>query len=341
MHSIYAWVRMLFVALLAGAPLSALAADDSAKEQAQRQVQQPLNNAPLWREVRSGEPQFATIRGVETNVLIQSAGETWRRLRNGPITLYGGILLCTVLAAIVAFYAWKGQVKLHEGKTGRLIERFNSIERLTHWTAAISFSILGLTGLAMLFGKHILLPVFGYTLFSWLAVTCKNLHNFLGPLFLLSVIVMFFLFVKDNIPRAFDWLWIRKFGGLFSGEHVPSHRFNAGEKSWFWLGVVLLGVVVSASGLVLNFPNFEQGRTIMQLANVIHAIGAILIICLSLGHIYLGTIGMEGAYESMRHGHVDETWAKEHHEYWYNDAKHLASEPRKQTAAASGVAVKV
>ena len=59
----------------------------------------------------------------------------------------------------------------------------------------------------------------------------------------------------------------------------------------------------------------------MQGANLIHAVAAILLMALSLGHIYLGTIGMEGAYQSMRTGYVDETWAKERHELWYKDAK--------------------
>jgi formate dehydrogenase subunit gamma len=130
---------------------------------------------------------------------------------------------------------------------------------------------------------------------------------------------MFFTFVRDNIWQRGDWEWVRKAGGLFSGKHVPSWRFNIAEKSWFWLGVTFLGIIVSITGFVLDFPNFAQGRTLMQQANVIHAIAAVLFIAASFGHIYLGTIGMEGAYESMRQGYVDETWAREHHEYWYNE----------------------
>ncbi len=132
---------------------------------------------------------------------------------------------------------------------------------------------------------------------------------------------MFFLFVKDNVWQSCDALWIRKAGGLFTGDHVPSHRFNFGEKTWFWFGVFFLGLSVSGSGLVLDFPNFEQGRGIMQIANIIHVVGALVVIALSLGHIYIGTIGMQGAYESMRYGHVDETWIREHHELWYEEHK--------------------
>ena len=318
------WAAGVLAAFAFALPAPSTAADSTSKEQAQRQAVQPLNNAPVWRDVRSGEInpyQTTQVRGTETNVLIQSEGEVWRQIRNGPITIYGGWLVVAFLAALAAFYAVKGQIKLHEKPSGRLIERFNAWERIVHWTTAISFIILAISGIVMLFGKHILLPLFGYTLFSWLSILSKNLHNFVGPLFVLCTVLMVFTFIKDNLPRAYDWLWIRKAGGLFSGEHVPSGRFNAGEKSWFWLGVTALGLVVSVTGVILDFPQLVDGaRSAMQQANIIHAIAAVIFVALSLGHIYLGTIGMEGAYESMRNGYVDETWAKEHHEYWYRDA---------------------
>lgn len=307
----------------AGAVHTAAAADYGAS-QAQRQVDQPLNNAPVWREARSGEAQFTTIKGVETGVLIQSGGETWRALRNGPITLYGGIMLCLVALAIGIFYKLRGEIRLKEAPSGRHIQRFNAGERVIHWGVAITFCVLALTGLMTLFGKYVVLPLLGHETYSWLAALSKSLHNFIGPLFLVFLVLMFFLFVKDNVWQACDALWIRKAGGLFSGEHVPSHRFNFGEKTWFWFGVFFLGLGVSGSGLVLDFPNFEQGRGIMQIANIIHVVGALVVIALSLGHIYIGTIGMQGAYESMRYGHVDETWIREHHELWYEQHKNEA-----------------
>jgi len=311
---------VLLLALLL-APF-AHAADD-AKAQAQRQVTQPGNNAPVWREVRKGENPYQTtqVRGVETNILVQSAGETWRQIHNGPLPLYSGLLLIAMLLLIFGYYRWKGPLRLHEKPTGRLIERFSDWERLVHWSAAISFVILGVSGIILMFGKYVLLPVFGYTLFSWLAMIGKNLHNFVGPLFIFCTLVMFVTYVKDNLWRAIDFTWFMKAGGLFSGEHVPSGRFNAGEKAWFWFGVTLLGLVIGASGLVLDFPNFAQTRSVMQMANVVHAIASMLFILLAVSHIYIGTIGAEGAYEAMRHGLVDEAWAKEHHEIWYEEVK--------------------
>jgi formate dehydrogenase subunit gamma len=173
----------------------------------------------------------------------------------------------------------------------------------------------------MLFGKAVLLPLIGYTLFSWLAILGKNLHNFAGPLFSVCVLMLLFNFVRDNFPGAGDWQWIRHFGGLLSKHEPPSGRFNAGEKVWFWGGACVLGIIVSASGFVLDFPNFDQTRQTMQIAHVIHSIGAILFMLGAMGHIYMGTLGMAGAYDAMRTGYVDEEWAREHHAYWYNDVK--------------------
>jgi formate dehydrogenase subunit gamma len=278
------------------------------------------NNPPKWDEV-STQPQYASVPGRETNVLIQDAGRHWRELRNGPVTFYGGIVILVIPAIILLFYLSKGQIKLHDKPTGRLIERFNSAERVAHWTMAISFVVLAISGVVMLFGKYILLPVLGYGVFATITVICKNLHNFVGPLFIFSLVVMFVLYVKDNFFASHDGQWFASFGGLFSGKHVPSGRFNGGEKAWFWGGLVLLGLIVSVSGMVLLFPNWNTSREVMGQANLIHAVFTCLFIAASFAHIYLGTLGMEGAYKGMREGFVDETWAKEHHEIWYNEVK--------------------
>jgi formate dehydrogenase subunit gamma len=295
--------------------------DVQAKEQAAQQIAQPLNNQPVWKEIRSGEKQYTSVVGRETNVLIQPQGQTWRALRDGQISVYGGWALVLIFLTIAAFYSWKGAMKLHAAPTGRKIARFTPWDRWVHWATAISFSILAISGIIILFGKSVLLPLIGYTLFSWLAILAKNLHNFVGPLFCVCVVLLFFTFVRDNFWRSYDLTWLRKFGGMVSGQEVPSGRFNAGEKAWFWGGVLFLGVIVSASGLILDFPNFNQTRQTMQIANVVHSIGTIMFMMGGMGHIYMGTIGMAGAFDAMKTGYVDETWAREHHEYWYNDVK--------------------
>ena len=278
------------------------------------------NVPPKWADVEQ-KAQYASVPGRETNVLIQDAGREWRVLRNGLLTFYGGIVILVVPTILLLFFVTKGQIKLHGAPTGRLIERFNSAERVAHWTMALSFVALALTGLALLFGKHVLMPWLGAAAFAGIANVAKVIHNFVGPLFMFSMIVFIVLYIRDNLWRAHDAAWLAKFGGLLSGEHVPSGRFNAGEKGWFWIGVVLFGVIVSVTGVILLFPNWNTSREIMGEANLIHAGVASLFVAMSFAHIYLGTIGMAGAYQAMRSGQVDEAWAKEHHELWYDDMK--------------------
>lgn len=319
------WILRCVLALMLLASGGAWAQQEMTAQEAQvqRQMTQPGNNAPYWRGVRSGEAGVTTVQGRETGVLIQQEGQTWRQVRNGPLTQIGGWLLALAFIGALIFYAFKGGIGLHEPETGRRIVRFTLWERVLHWTTAISFLILAFTGLALLFGRYLLIPILGHNAFSFIAAGAKLLHNFVGPLFIVCTLAMFFTFVKDNIWRDYDWDWLKRFGGLLSkGHNEPkSHRFNAGEKAWFWGGLSLLGLVVGISGLVLDFPNFDQTRQTMQWANMVHLIGATLFMVGAIGHIYMGTIGMKGAFSAMAKGDVDETWAKEHHYYWYEDVK--------------------
>ena len=278
------------------------------------------NVPPKWSDVES-TGQYASVRGRETNVLVEDSGQAWRSLRNGPLTFYGGIILLVIPIMLLTFFAIKGPFRLHEKLSGRLVERFNSAERMVHWTMAFSFLALALTGIVILFGKHILLPIIGASAFSWITVIGKNIHNFVGPLFLFSIIAFFLLYVKDNLLSGRDVEWLSKFGGLLSGNHVPSGRFNGGEKMWFWLSIVVFGLAVSISGLLLLFPNWNTSRELMAQSNLIHASLGTLFMALSLGHIYIGTIGTEGALKGMKEGYVDETWAKEHHALWLDEVK--------------------
>ena len=317
-----AWLCAACLSFAGALPLAAVADTGTPEQQqAARQESQPLNNSPVWRELRQDKAHLTNLPQNEGGVLIQSAGNTWRQTRNGPVTVYGGTLILVVAAAIAIFYAIKGPLSLHDSPTGRLMERFPPFERLVHWTVAGTFVILAITGLGILFGKHVLIPIIGHSAFGYLMVAGKTIHNYVGPLFALSTVAMIVIWAKDNVWHALDAQWISKAGGLLTGEHVPSGRFNFGEKSWFWIGVTILGLTVAASGLFVNFPNFEQGRADMQTANLIHSIASIVMMALSFGHIYMGTIGVKGAFQSMKTGYVDETWAREHHEQWYVENK--------------------
>jgi formate dehydrogenase subunit gamma len=321
------------------------APDDTA---AQRNKTQPGNNAPFWRAVRESGQQagYSSLPGAEKGVLIQSmvqypgsrmatAGEAWRQVRNQWLIPYGGSLLFIVLLALGLFYWRVGPLGGHGQDTGKLIERFTPFERAAHWSNAGAFVVLAVSGLVMAFGKFLLLPLIGGTLFGWLTYALKTAHNFAGPLFAVSLLIVFLTFVKDNLPSAQDWTWIRRAGGLLGEHEVPSHRFNAGEKLVFWGGVFVLGLVVVASGLVLDklLPGLDYFRGDMQIANMVHAVGTILMMAMFAGHIYIGSIGMKGAYEGMQTGYVDEAWAKEHHELWFDDIK-AGKIPAKRSADA-------
>ncbi|PIT78818.1 formate dehydrogenase subunit gamma [Limnohabitans sp. B9-3] len=302
---------------------------------AERGKVQPGNNAPMWRAVGAGAEGYSSLpksEAPEAGVLIQpfvqypgsrltTAGEAWRQVRNNWIIPYGGSLLVIVFGAIAIFYWRKGMMKLHGAPTGKEIERFTPFERSAHWTNAIAFVILAISGATMAFGKFFLQPIIGDTLFGWITYLLKNAHNFAGPLFAVSLTVVFFTFLKDNWPSKEDWVWIIKAGGMLGGKEVPSHRFNAGEKVVFWGGVFGLGLVVVASGFVLDkiVPGLIYERGTMQIAHMVHAVATLLMMAMFMAHIYMGSIGMEGAYKAMRTGYVDETWAKEHHELWYDD----------------------
>lgn len=314
-------------------PVAGATAPQPDDTNAQRAKTQPGNNAPFWRDVKNREG-FTTLPGVEKGVLIQpqvaypgstrtTAGEAWRQVRNQIIIPYGAALLGIILLAIALFYWRKGPLGGHVPDTGRKIERFTPFERAAHWTNAIAFVILAVSGLVMAFGKFILLPVVGSTLFGWLTYALKTAHNFAGPVFAVSLVIVIGTFIKDNFPQRGDLAWVVKGGGLFSGAEVPSHRFNAGEKGLFWVGVFLLGLVVVVSGLFLDHlvPGFAFTRGEMQVAHMVHAAGAVLMMTAFLGHIYMGTIGMKGAFSAMRTGYVDEAWAREHHEYWADDVR--------------------
>ena len=292
---------------------------DEAKQQQERQITQPLNNQPVWSEIRSGQPQYTSVPARDQHPH-PAAGSDLARCRV-PVSTGGGFLVAFALLMLAAFYLWRGPIVVHGPPAGRLIERFSVVERAVHWTVAIAFATLALTGLIISLGKAVLLPLIGYTLFSWLAILAKNLHNFVGPILVIALPIMIAVFVGENLFRAHDWNWLKKGGGMITGEHVPSGKANAGQKILFWLMVVALGLTLCVTGLILDFPNFNQTRQTMQASNVLHMIAGLLATCLLLGHAYLGTIGMKGAWDAMRTGYVDETWAKEHHEYWYNDVK--------------------
>jgi formate dehydrogenase subunit gamma len=313
--------------LLTGAPAGQAIAQQTAQEQAAAQnTRDEEQRREFWRQARGGTAGYSAINAPEAGVLIQSGGDTWRSAREGPIKRWGGILLLVVLAALVLFHVVAGSVKL-EQRTGRTITRWSIFERVMHWYTAILFIILGITGLSLLFGRTLLIPVIGHEAFAAWANFAKPVHDWLSIPFVIGLVLMMVPWIKDSLPKAYDWTWIKMGGGyLDKSKHPPAGFVNAGEKIWFWL-LFFGGIVLTVSGVFLLFPNLGFERSAMQLAHLAHAISGVALIAFSLGHIYLGTLGNEGSLEGMITGEVDEAWAKAHHSVWYEEVKKEGSRP--------------
>jgi formate dehydrogenase subunit gamma len=258
---------------------------------------------------------LGTIPDVKSYVIEQPMGRVWRQFRDGWLPWIGAIAILGMLALLVIFYLWRGTVRMKSGRSGVTIVRFNVFECFVHWMTATCFIILALSGLNITFGKRVLLPLVGPTAFSSWSLAAKYAHNFLSFPFALGVILIFAMWLTGNIPNRVDVEWFKRGGGMVGDGHPPAYRFNGGQKAVYWI-VVLGGTVAAVSGYLLMFPFYGTNIAGMQLAQVIHSVVAVLFVAVMLAHIYIGTIGMEGAFEAMGEGVVDLNWAKEHHSLW-------------------------
>ncbi len=251
-------------------------------------------------------------------VLMQPAGRQWNYFHEVILHWLGAIVILGMIVALGAAYLILGRLRISKGRSGQKLRRFNAFERFSHWLTAISFVVLGLTGLNITFGKILLLPMIGPEAFSGESQLAKYIHNFVSASFVIGLVLIVAIWIKDNIPQKVDIEWIRQGGGFIKSKHAPSGRFNAGEKLVFWFALGG-GVAVIISGYLLMFPFYVTNIAGMQLAQVVHAIVAVLFIAVIIAHIYIGTLGMEGAFEAMATGDVDLNWAKEHHDVWLEE----------------------
>jgi formate dehydrogenase subunit gamma len=258
-------------------------------------------------------------------VLMQPAGRQWDHFHEITLRWLGAIVILGMIVALGAAYLIMGRLRISNGRSGQRVPRFNSFERFSHWVTAVSFVALGLTGLNITFGKIVLLPVIGPEAFSSLSQAAKYVHNYVSAAFVIGLALIVVLWIKDNIPRKVDVDWVKQGGGFIKSKHAPSGRFNAGEKLVFWFALGA-GVAVIISGYLLMFPFYVADIEGMQIAQIVHAVIAVLFVAVIIAHIYIGTLGMEGAFEAMANGDVDLNWAKEHHDLWL--AQQLASEER-------------
>ena len=317
-----AWAFLLIIA--AWMPSNAQQINPTASSVKEQQLLQELNRV-------QGR---VSIPDQRSGVLEQPAGREWREFRNVTLRWIGGIAILGMIAVVVIFYLTRGMVRLDSGRSGRSIVRFTAFERFVHWMTATCFVVLAVSGLNITFGRPLLLPLIGFEAFSEWSQWAKYAHNYLSFPFTIGVVLIFLMWIGGNIPNKVDVAWLKRGGGMVRHDHPPAYRFNAGQKAIYWI-VVIGGTAVAVTGYELMFPFYLSGIEGMQLAQVVHSIVAVLFVAAMLAHIYIGTIGMEGAFEAMGSGTVDVNWAKEHHSLWLEEqnARTGANEPRPQPAA--------
>jgi formate dehydrogenase subunit gamma len=307
-------------------------------------AQQPTAVDPTANSVNEQQllQQFKRIQGrgsipdTKSYTIEQPAGRDWRHFHEVTLRWIGAIAILGVLGLLVIFYLLRGMVRIESGRSGQTILRFNAAERFVHWMTATCFIILALSGLNITFGKPLLLPLMSPEAFTAWSEGAKYAHNYLSFPFTLGVILIFFMWIVGNIPNRVDVEWFKRGGGMVGYDHPPAYRFNGGQKLIYWI-VVLGGSAIAVSGYLLMFPFYGTDIQTMQNAEMAHGVIAMLFIAAMLGHIYIGTIGMEGAFEAMGEGTVDINWAKEHHELWLeHDARARSNQLRTQPAATPG-----
>lgn len=325
-----------WIVLTAPISLSAIWTTSSAGAEAagpEKPGEAPKNpRAEYWREVRYSAQGYSAVTGPEANVLIQDSGETWRQLRNGTASTIGAWLMAAVVFALGLLQIVKGSWKL-DYRTGKRIMRWSAFDRFIHWGLTVTFLTLALTGLGLLFGKHVLMPLTGKEAFGAIAAVAKPVHDYVSPFFIAFLLLMVVAWMKYNSFKAYDMEWFKKLGGYLTREHVPAGFNNAGEKVWYWF-LTIAGLVVVASGLFLLTPNFGWSRSTMQWSSLFHIASGIGLICFSFVHMYLASIGNEGTLESMVGGEVDERWAQLHHDVWYDEVMAERGSVRTEPGAA-------
>ena len=259
-----------------------------------------------------------TIPDVKSYTLEQPAGREWREFRTVTLKWIGGIAILGILALLTIYYSWHGTMRIEEGRSGRTMQRFNVFERFVHWLTAVTFVILGITGLNITFGRSLILPWLGPEAFSEWSEWAKFSHNYVSFAFTTGVVLMFLIWVGRNLPSYNDFVWFKNGGGMFGGREPPAEKFNGGEKLIFWISMIG-GSLVIATGYLLLFPFYGTTVSGMELAEIVHSVVAVLYVSAMFVHIYMGTIGVEGAFEAMADGNVDVNWAKERHSLWYEE----------------------
>jgi formate dehydrogenase subunit gamma len=324
----------LLIAALTFCLAAALGAPVMAQQQKQPTEVNPMAQSVKERELLKELNKIqgrTTLPDARSGVLEQPAGRDWRQFHQVTLRWVAAISILGMLAVLILFYLIRGMVRIENGRSGRTLVRFNAFERFVHWMTASCFIVLALSGLNITFGRELLTPLFGPEMFASWSQWAKYAHNYLSFPFTLGVVLMFLMWIAWNIPTGTDIRWIKEGGGIVGNNHPPARRFNAGQKAIYWV-VVLGGAAAAVTGYLLMFPFYATDVSGMQLAQMVHGVVGVVFIAIMLAHIYIGTIGMQGAFEAMGTGEVDVNWAQQHHSLW------LEKEAQKGHVRGGGVA---
>ncbi|MBY6187370.1 formate dehydrogenase subunit gamma [Marinobacter hydrocarbonoclasticus] len=280
----------------------------------------------VWQAIQQGA-EGRTVSESEFHAqLINPQDERLLPLRSNILAPGLALALFGMIAAFAAFIAVNGISKLHHGFSGKMVYRWSKADVAIHWLGAIPCLLLILTGLTLLAGRLIIEPYLGQQTFATMAAIAKPVHDYMAIPFMLGWLLMTVKWAKNQIPAKYDIAWFMVVGGYinfgpFKGKHPDAGFANAGEKLWFWT-FAAFGAVISASGVILLFPEYvEPSRNLSLLSLIIHGVSAIIICAFSIVHIFMATVMSEGGMECMVSGYCDENWAIQHHNVWYDEIK--------------------
>ncbi|MBW3140849.1 formate dehydrogenase subunit gamma [Ferrimonas balearica] len=281
---------------------------------------------PMWSAVKDGEVGTTNSTSRFHNNLINTYDPMLIQARAGWLSQVLALALFGMIVIFALFVLVNGAARLEKGYSGVEVLRWPKVDILVHWLMAIPCILLILTGLSLMAGRFVFGSFLGQEGVGALAAIAKPIHDYMAIPFSIFAVIAMLRWMKHNIPAAYDLKWFMVVGGYlnfgpFKGKHPDSGFSNAGEKLWFW-SFTIFGLAIIGSGIVMLFPGqVDPSRTASLTAIFIHGISAIVLTGFTVVHIFMATVLSEGGFPAMTSGYVDENWAKQHHNVWYDEIK--------------------
>lgn len=204
------------------------------------------------------------------------------------------------------------------------VRRYSGSARLNHWIMAISFVLLLLSGLSLFHPS-----LYGLSALFGGGAVVRWLHPWVGIVFAVGFLLLFFRFLPANLPERTDIAWLAKLKHVLAGrdEYLPEvGKYNAGQKLVFWLQGILVPIML-LTGLCLWEPGLQWLQSTVgfkasidqkRLAALVHAVAAVFAIVIWIVHVY-AAIWVRGTLAAMTRGTVTGGWGWRHHRRWLKD----------------------